>query len=77
MVPFTDLELACDSKYSPGKTPSCLAGRQNSHGFRVPEYTISRPPETFRIVILGDSFTWGWGVSDDETFVLVLKAKPT
>jgi len=47
-------------------------GRQNSHGFRTPEYTISHPPNTFRIVILGDLVTWGSGVPVEDTFSYVL-----
>jgi tetratricopeptide (TPR) repeat protein len=46
--------------------------RQNSSGFRTPEYTISHPPNTFRIVVIGDSFPWGMGVSLEDTFPYVL-----
>ncbi len=42
--------------------------KHNSHGFRTPEYTIAHPPATFRIVIIGDSYTWGQGVKPEETF---------
>jgi tetratricopeptide (TPR) repeat protein len=34
----------------------------------VPEYTIAHPPETFRVVIVGDSFTWGDGVDVEEVY---------
>ena len=40
----------------------------NSHGFRTPEYTVARPPATFRVVVVGDSITWGQGVELAETF---------
>ncbi len=40
----------------------------NSNGFRTPEYTISRRPGTFRIVVVGDSFSWGQGVAMEETW---------
>ena len=42
--------------------------RHNSQGFRTPEYTTAKPPETFRIVVIGDSFTWGQGVMLEDTF---------
>ena len=40
----------------------------NSLGFRDREWTIPKPPGTYRIVALGDSFTEGMQVGDDETF---------
>ncbi len=49
--------------------------RANSHGFRTPEYTIAHPPETFRVVIVGDSITWGQGVRLPETFGVLLQEK--
>lgn len=75
MVPFTDVELGCDSQSPPGTDRSCSDGRQNSHGFRVPEYTIAHPPETFRIVIVGDSNTWGDGIEADALYHQVLQKR--
>jgi lysophospholipase L1-like esterase len=40
----------------------------NSWGFRGPEFTLARPPGTVRVVVVGDSITWGQGVAADETF---------
>lgn len=40
----------------------------NSLGFRENEYPLSRQPGVRRIVVLGDSFTFGVGVNFDETF---------
>lgn len=42
--------------------------RANSLGIRDREYPLRKPPGTLRIVILGDSFLFGWGVEQDETF---------
>jgi hypothetical protein len=40
----------------------------NSRGFRgAKEFTIARK-DSYRILLLGDSFTYGTGVNDDETF---------
>lgn len=40
----------------------------NSKGFRGRETDIPKPAGRFRIVIIGDSLTLGWGVGDVETF---------
>lgn len=46
----------------------------NSLGFRgVKEIEKQKPEGTYRILVIGDSMTFGWGVEDDETFVSVLE----
>jgi lysophospholipase L1-like esterase len=42
--------------------------RTNSFGLRDREYTIDKPQGTERIVVLGDSFTLGWGVPLEDVF---------
>src|SRR5207344_2701442 len=42
-------------------------------GLRGPEVTAKRPGE-LRILALGDSFTYGYGVQDAETYPAVLEA---
>jgi lysophospholipase L1-like esterase len=37
-------------------------------GLRGPHPAISRPPDEFRVLCLGDSVTFGLGVGDDETW---------
>lgn len=45
----------------------------NSHGLRgTKEYALEKPPGTRRVAVLGDSFTFGEEVSDDETMSAVL-----
>ncbi|MBU1125693.1 MAG: SGNH/GDSL hydrolase family protein [Candidatus Omnitrophica bacterium] len=40
----------------------------NSWGFRGDEFSKVKPPQTFRIIFLGDSFTFGEGVKFDDTY---------
>jgi lysophospholipase L1-like esterase len=40
----------------------------NSHGTRGPEFETDKPPSTLRILSLGDSRTFGWGLTDAETY---------
>lgn len=40
----------------------------NSDGFRDYEYPKKKAPGTYRIVMLGDSITLGWGVAFEDTF---------
>jgi len=45
----------------------------NSGGFRGREYSIEKPSGVYRIVVLGDSLTFGQGVNDNETFPYYLE----
>jgi lysophospholipase L1-like esterase len=42
--------------------------RINSHGTRGEEFETSKPVGTFRVLCLGDSRTYGWGLAEDETY---------
>ena len=43
----------------------------NSMGFRSPE--LENPKSKFRILCIGDSVTFGWGVEDQETYPALLQ----
>ena len=45
----------------------------NSMGLRDREYDYARTPDVPRLLVLGDSFVWGYGVSDEEIFTEVLE----
>lgn len=47
----------------------------NSLGFRSPE--LQEPKSKFRILCIGDSVTFGWGVADDETYPALLQKEFT
>ncbi len=42
--------------------------RLNSLGMRGPELANTKGPEEQRVLVLGDSFVWGYGVAEEETF---------
>lgn len=47
----------------------------NSFGMRDREYARQKPAGVFRVAVLGDSFTWGFGVDNEEIFTEVLEKK--
>ena len=47
----------------------------NSRGLRDRDYPFKKPADVTRILVLGDSFTWGYGVADDEIFTEVLETR--
>ena len=50
--------------------------RTNSQGFRTDrEFSIEKPPGTIRIVGIGDSFMFGYGVHQDQEMLKVLEGK--
>lgn len=49
--------------------------RTNSFGFRDGDHSFAKPNGTFRILVLGDSFTFGWGVEADRIYARLLQGR--
>ena len=47
--------------------------RVNNVGMRGHDVLVQKPPDTYRILMLGDSFTMGKGVEDQETFSVLVE----
>lgn len=47
----------------------------NSQGLRDREFALQKDPGTYRIMILGDSMTVGWGAPVEETYPKVLEQR--
>ena len=45
----------------------------NAESYRGPIVARTKPPGTFRVILLGESTTHGWGVNDDETIDAYLR----
>ena len=45
----------------------------NSFGMRSPQIAVEKPPGTYRVALLGDSYTFGWGVEQDKPFSRVME----
>jgi len=57
-------------RFDPGAT---LTYRVNAQGFRGPPALLPKPSGSFRVVGLGDSFTFGTGVREPDTYLAVLR----
>ena len=47
----------------------------NSLGLRGEEVETVKPEDSYRVLMLGDSMTFGWGVENEETFSSVLEQR--
>ncbi|MFQ5455071.1 MAG: SGNH/GDSL hydrolase family protein [Nitrospirota bacterium] len=68
-IPSSNIKFIYDSNprgYFDSK--NVVTHKTNSLGFRGKEYSMKKTPDTIRIVFLGDSFTFGEGVKDNDIF---------
>jgi lysophospholipase L1-like esterase len=81
-VRLADPILARDGLYSREESSQWLKphvktegsiGQTNTFGFRDREWTTDKPASTVRVLAMGDSFTWGTGVSYDESVARLLE----
>jgi len=56
-------------------TGDVIYDRVNSEGWRDEERDIAKPDGTFRILVMGDSMTFGYIVAKDEVFTKLLQDK--
>jgi len=47
----------------------------NSEGLRDREFSLEKPPGVYRVMVLGDSTTFGWGVKAEDTAAKFLERK--
>ncbi|MBN1268652.1 MAG: SGNH/GDSL hydrolase family protein [Kiritimatiellae bacterium] len=73
--PSDDLDIVYELKPGLEGTFCGKSLRINAHGFRGREYAPEKPPNTRRIVGLGDSVMFGWGVDQDESYLAVVEQR--
>lgn len=48
---------------------------QNARGFRDAERAVEKPSGVTRVLCVGDSYTWGWGVEQDAIYTAALERR--
>ncbi len=65
--------LRPNQTYHYGSKEFAVDIRTNRYGLRGPEPVVPKPEGTFRILMLGDSFTFGFPVKDPEVFSAIIE----
>ncbi len=73
-VPRPNATQTITYRLRPDAPPVVVTMNTNRHGFRGRAFAEEKPEGTFRIACLGDSYTFGMGVGDDETWPARLQA---
>jgi len=58
-----------------GENDHAIAGRINSMGWRDHEREVRKPPHTYRIAVIGDSYVEAFQVELDSTFVSIAERR--
>lgn len=70
-----ELKENCNFKFENYDTKETFDVHINSMGYRGEEFSLVKPKDTKRILVLGDSFIMGFGVKDNELLTNQLKNK--
>lgn len=71
-IPFTlGKNYRCKMVHPSGEFDT--AAQLNSLGYRGEEFSVEKKQGTTRILTLGDSMTFGWGVGDQDTYPALLE----
>lgn len=72
LIPFTTARnYKCKMMNINGEYQTSAA--LNNLGYRGKEFTLNKSESKLRILVIGDSMTFGWGVSDDQTYPALLE----
>ncbi len=73
LLGFEIVFRAIEPKSPPGTTYGRVV-MKNSEELRDRDFAVPKPPGTYRVLVLGDSFTWGVGLDLEETIPKQLEA---
>ena len=68
-------ELGWEGRPSASGYLKLVPFRTNSRGLRDKEYTLEKPPQTFRVAVMGSSFTMAPGVEIEHTYHSLLESR--
>ena len=74
-IPFTLQPNVKDYRFTSNMVEFSNLVSTNSFGFRGKEISEEKPQGVYRILLLGDSMTFGWGVENDQTFAFIAEQK--
>lgn len=73
---FYSQQIYDEFGFGPGEPYHYNKIKFNSWGYRDIEHSIKKDNDTYRILIIGDSFTFGWGIKNlDDIYSRVLQKK--